>query len=142
MRYFIFYTHTAVSFVFFLLTIIIVVKSVIGITKKKHYSKLDKNTTILCLVSLYIQFVLGFAIYFLDNMDINEKSDIINLNSFIRFWTVEHIILMLFAMIIAQIGQIIISKTNNSRAKFKKRLLYFSTVFVFVIFSLFVAIYK
>ncbi len=142
MKSFILFTHAAISLLFFATMIFIVISSIIGLKKDKNFSKFDKRTTVSNLILLYLQSALGFFLYF-----INKKQELVDLdniiqNSLIRFWEVEHIILMLFAIAIAQVGYFIILNSNTSQTKFKKRLIYYSVVLALVTASLFLALYK
>ncbi len=142
MKPFILFSHATISLLFFVTVFVVITKSIVGLITKRQYSNFDKKTTVFCLIFLYCQFIFGFALYFINKKAELIDPNIINQNNLIRFWEVEHIILMLFAIAIAQIGQVIISNTKKSFTKYKKRLIYFSIVLIIVLSSLFLAKYK
>ena len=57
-------SHIIVSTVFMIIAILIVVRSIRGWRLKKAYTKFDRNLSIVFLVFLYVQLILGLLLYF------------------------------------------------------------------------------
>jgi hypothetical protein len=53
-----------------------------------------------------------------------------------RFWPIEHIVLMLFALFIANLGLIFSSSTQISREKYRKVLIYYTIAILMIGLSL------
>jgi hypothetical protein len=53
-----------------------------------------------------------------------------------RLWPVEHIVLMLFALLIANLGLIISLNTKSDKSKFRTILIYYSISILLIGFSL------
>jgi len=53
-----------------------------------------------------------------------------------RLWPIEHIVLMLFALLIANLGLIISINTNSDKRKYVNILIYYSISILLIIFPL------
>jgi len=126
----------SVSFLFF--AVLLVVRSVRGISKKLPYTPFDKFLAVAFIVTLYLQLILGLFLFTnlgtgLDFHYIpNEGSNMVSK----RLWPVEHIVLMLFALFIANLGLIFSFQTQQSQSRFKKILIYYLIAVALIAFSL------
>ena len=135
--------HIIISVITLLTGIITVTKSIIGWIGRKDYTKLDSIFSLSFSIALYLQLLLGFIIYFLlrtsfDNpaLDIPDLSN----NASLRFWAIEHIALMIFALFLTQLGRIYIKRSASSLKRFKASLFYYGTSLSLILFSLSVAL--
>jgi hypothetical protein len=86
---------------------------------------------------LYLGLLLGIILYFF--IDTNQcllilsRDELINKQNS-QFWAVEHFSVMLFTLLIAQIGRYFASKAIISKDKFKYVLFYYgsSTLIIFI----------
>jgi hypothetical protein len=92
---------------------------------------------VLFLVLLYLGLILGVILYFM--LDPESKPGMLSLqeaqeNATQRFWAIEHFTIMLFALILSQIGRIFTIKNITDRQKFKYAIFYFgiATLFTFI----------
>ena len=53
-----------------------------------------------------------------------------------RFWPIEHLVLMLFALFIANLGLILSNQTSLSKEKHKKILVYYFSALLMIAISL------
>lgn len=126
----------SVSFLFF--AVFLVVRSVRGISKNLSYTPFDKFLAVAFIVTLYLQLVFGLFLFtnLGTGLDFhympNEGSNMVSK----RLWPVEHIVLMLFALFIANLGLIFSFQTRESKSRFKKILIYYSIAVVLIAFSL------
>jgi len=58
----------------------------------------------------------------------------------LRFWAIEHIALMIFALFLTQLGRIFIRKSTAPVRKFKASLFYNGTAVLLILFSVSVAL--
>ena len=127
--------HYTVSVTFLIFAIALTIRSVLGIKNKLTYTRLDKFLSIGFIINLYLQLVLGLFLF--TNLgtgaDYNYlasgSSDMVSK----RLWPVEHIVLMLFALFIANLGLIFSIQTKNSLGKFKNILILIVINRVFVL---------
>jgi hypothetical protein len=135
--------HTFVSATFLLIAIWLFIRSINGLIKDKPFKRLDKYLSFGFIISLYLQFIFGLILFsnLLSGMGYSYISaDLTTKMVSKRLWPVEHIVLMIFALVIANLGLIISLKTKSDNGKRKNILIYYSFALCLILFSLF-AIY-
>ena len=90
-------------------------------------SRADRWGLIL-VIALDLQFLLGFALYLV--LSPTTKAIFANFGAAMRdpgtrFWAVEHVSLMLFAVVMAHVGRVLARKATAPAAKRKRLLLCF-----------------
>ncbi|WP_340114407.1 hypothetical protein [Maribellus mangrovi] len=131
--------HYVVSLCFLVFAVLLIFRSVTGLIKKREFGKLDKFLSYAFIVNLYLQLIFGIVLF--TNMNptsgLNypgDKSHVDMLSK--RLWPIEHIVLMLFALFIANLGLISSLKSRNSSAKYRKVLIYYVLSIVLIAYSL------
>jgi hypothetical protein len=135
--------HTFVSATFLLIAIWLFIRTIHGLIKEKPYKRLDKYLSFGFIIGLYLQFIFGLILFsnLLSGMGYSYISaDHTTKMVSKRLWPVEHIVLMIFALVIANLGLIISLKTKSDQGKRKNILIYYSFALCLILFSLF-AIY-
>jgi len=130
--------HYFVSGTFLFIALWLGVRSVRGLVKELTYVKLDKILAYLFIVNLYLQLLFGLILFTnlsIFGYDYQSADGSIALASK-RLWPVEHIVLMLFALFIANLGLIFSSKSNISVTKHRKILIYYSVSIGLICISL------
>jgi len=133
------FLHYIVSGTFLIIALVIIYRSIIGIIKKKDYIFFDKILSSSFLINLYLQLIFGLILF--SNLGSSIGYDYVSADGTIkmvskRFWPIEHIVLMIFALLIANLGFIFSNKSNESIAKFKKVLVYYTLSIVLIAYSL------
>jgi hypothetical protein len=130
-------THTAVSGSFLLIAIWLMVRTIRGYWKNLPFKNLDTLLSYGFIIALYLQLIFGLILFAspaptdnYSNMDGALKM------ASRRFWPVEHIVFMLFALFIANIGLIFSNQAKESKEKFRKILIYYSIAIAMIAVSL------
>ncbi len=129
--------HTIISGTFAIVAIWLVIRSLRGIIKGAPYVSLDKYLSYGFIITLYLQLIFGL-ILFANPSDVQGSAgvqDAMKLASK-RFWPIEHIVLMLFALLIANLGLIFSSQSSIDKDKHKKVLIYYMIALVMIAVSL------
>lgn len=97
------HAHSGLRWVVLILLIMALANAFKGKKEKLPYTEKDKKIHLFAMISVHIQALLGFISYFLN---FGGKVDFGNMfgNPIIRFFTVEHSVMMLLALIIITIG--------------------------------------
>lgn len=120
--------HSIISITLLLISFWVILRSVQGIIKNKVYTKFDKFLSFGFIVNLYLQLIFGLILFTnLGAVPGNEYlgGDISSNMVSKRLWPIEHIVLMLFALFIANLGLIISIKSTIDRDKHQKILIYY-----------------
>lgn len=141
---FAFSIHILISSITLLAGILTLVLSVHGLSKKRDYSRKDQVVSLVFNVALYFQLILGFLIYYVLRSTregpLWEVPDTQN-DASLRFWAIEHIALMIFALFLTQLGRIYIKRTKGASRKFRASVFYFGTSLLLILFSLGMAMF-
>jgi heme A synthase len=100
--------------------VLAVVFAFIGWLKKQEWNKKDNTTGLILTIFMDIQFLVGIILYaFVSPLTKAAFSDFgaAMKNSALRFYAVEHILLMVIALVLVHIGR---SKSKKAVAPWKK----------------------
>lgn len=130
--------HSLLRYIALLLLIITIIKAFSGWLGKKPYEPLDNKLSLFTLIAMHLQLVIGLVLYFispivqagLSNMAVAMKDPVL------RFWTAEHISLMIVAIALITIGRVSSKKANDSMIKHKKTAVFFLIGLLLIIVSI------
>jgi uncharacterized membrane protein YozB (DUF420 family) len=130
-------SHIFVSTVFIVIAIIVLVRSLRGWRQNTLYTKLDSNISVIFLIFLYVQLILGVLLYFVlgDKSGGASSLEEAAKQMSIRFWALEHFVIMIFALFLSQLGWVFIRKSKLDLNKHKNTLFYFGISILLIIIS-------
>jgi len=141
---FAFKIHIYISTITLLSGILTQVLSIQGWIKKRDYTRFDQWSSLIFNIGLYLQLILGFIIYFTLRTSLEgamwEVPDTEN-DASLRFWAIEHIALMIFALFLTQMGRVFIKRTSQPIRIFKASVFYYGTALLLILFSLSIALF-
>ena len=125
------YFHSGFRYVVVVLVLLAIIQSALGLAGKKPYTNGNRLINLFAMISAHTQLLLGIILYFLSpfvqfNSQTMKQPDT-------RYWTVEHLTMMIFAIILITIGHIRSKKAILPQAKHR-------TVFIFYGLALLVII--
>ncbi|MGN6801375.1 MAG: hypothetical protein ACTHJN_05690, partial [Ginsengibacter sp.] len=108
-----------------------------GLVSSRVYSPADGKANLFFMICMDIQLLLGLALYFMNgwytglgNMGESMKEPMV------RFFTVEHSIMMIIAWILVHVGRVAVKKSFNSSGKFKKSLIFFGISLLLILIAI------
>ena len=114
------HTHNMFRWLVLIVIVLAVVFAFIGWFNKRDWNKKDNTTGLILTIFMDIQFLVGIILYaFVSPLTKAAFSDFgaAMKNSALRFYAVEHILLMIIALVLVHIGR---SKTKKAVAPWKK----------------------
>ncbi len=128
--------HVWASILFSLTAVILCLYYTKSIITAEEFSKTHLFLENLFIVLLYFGLILGIILYFFIRPDENVQITIEQARATMssRFWSIEHFSVMLFALMLAQIGKIFTVRSTLSKDKLKYALFYYgsATVVTFI----------
>src|SRR5687767_4445812 len=105
-----------------------------GVVSKRNYTAADSRSNFLFMLSCDIQFVLGLVLYY-SNLWFDRLKDLGNnmKDPTSRFFTLEHSLLMIIALILVHVGRVSVKKATTPAAKHKRTLLFFGLAIVLIL---------
>lgn len=127
--------HLVLSSLFLLLGFYILGKSLSGRLRNLDFTRRDDFFSRLYVWFLYLQFFLGLTLYFVYHFMVDTPLSADEKAAGSRFWVISHFSVMIFTLILAQIGRIFINSARDARRKFGYTLFYYGISLIFTIFS-------
>lgn len=130
------FIHSWLRWIVLALFLVTLIKSYLGYFGQKEYQKGDNALAASLVGSLHLQALLGLLLYFVfspitTNAFGGEVSPM--KDPTIRYWSVEHVFVMVVAIAIAQIGRAKAKKKIESVAKFKTQAIFFTIAFLLIL---------
>ena len=115
--------------------LIAVYRAYVGYTGRRPFLSADNGMSAAFSGFMWLQVLIGFGLYFgLSPYGLNAMKQAGAMKDpTTRFFGMEHVVVMILAAIVAQVGRIVVKKTSDSTAKHKKALLYFSIALLLVL---------
>jgi uncharacterized membrane protein len=123
--------HNLLRYAILLLIIASAVKAYIGLAQKSEYTAGDKKLNLFTLIVSHLQLVIGLILYFtsetvkIAHENMGDKA--------LRFWAVEHISMMIIAIILITVGYSTAKRAGESSAKYKKIAIFFSIALLLIL---------
>ena len=130
--------HSFLRYVALILLIIATLKSISGFLSKKEFTNQDNKLSLFTFISMHLQLTIGLILYFISPIVKTGLSDMGSAmkEPSLRFWTVEHISMMLVAIILVSIGRISAKKASDDNAKFKRQAILFTIGLIIIMISI------
>lgn len=127
--------HSGLRWLILVVLIIAVLKSIFGLFGGGKYGKFDNISSASYVGMMHLQLLIGLVLYFfLSPFTSNFSFNISDPN--IRFWSIEHLALMLFAVAAAQIGRSISKKTDDAQVKFRFQSIFFGISLILILLGI------
>lgn len=131
------YLHSGFRFLVLLLIVVAALQALAGWLGKKAYTQGNRKLYLFAMISAHTQLLIGIALYFIspfvqfNNMTMKEPST--------RYWTVEHLTMMLFAIILITIGHSRSKKAVLPEAKHRAVAIFYILALVVIVAAIVLA---
>ncbi|MFT4526871.1 MAG: hypothetical protein ACI85F_003052 [Bacteroidia bacterium] len=121
------HSHSGLRWIVLILIVGALAKAISGMASGAAYGPMDNKLSLFSLISCHIMLLLGFVLYFVSPI---VQSGLMNMGSamkdpVLRFWTVEHLSVMIIGIVLITIGRIRLKKLDNDAAKHKNIVIFF-----------------
>lgn len=120
--------HSGWRYVVFILLVVAVINALSGWLGKKAYTEGNRKLNVFTLVSAHIQLLLGLVLYFVNGWYKIDSSIAMG-----RYWKMEHISMMVLAIILITIGNSRSKKVADAVAKHKNIAVFFGLGLIIII---------
>jgi uncharacterized membrane protein len=116
-----------------LILLLAAIFNAVSAMNKGTYEKKDKMLNLFTMISLHTQLLLGLILYFVNhnhriNFTAGWMKDAMN-----RFYGMEHVLLMLIAIVLVTIGRKKAEKATDTKAKHKKIAVFYTIALVLIL---------
>ena len=110
--------HSVVRYFVLIMLIVLVFKSLAGWMGKAAYTPNDNKISLFTLILTHTQFLFGLLLYFVSDF-VRFSSETMKDPSF-RYWTVEHVAMMLIAVVLITVARSTSKKLADSGARHRR----------------------
>ncbi|TAL60751.1 MAG: cytochrome B [Bacteroidetes bacterium] len=128
------HTHSLLRYILLAFILISIFKSFSGWVGKKPYLPGDKKVALFTLIAAHLQLVIGLILYFGNNWHSNIGAAM--KDSGLRFWSVEHMAMMLIAIALITVGYSAAKRGKDDEAKHKKIAIFFLLALIIIFLAI------
>lgn len=128
------HAHSGIRWIVLILLILAIVNALRKWQAKGTYQESDRKLSLFTLIATHLQFTLGLILYFISPY-VQFTSDTMK-NAITRFYTVEHITLMIFAVGLITVGYSRAKRKETGEEKFKTTFWFFLIGLVLILVSI------
>lgn len=128
--------HNTLRWLILLIALVALLKYFMGWFSRQNWKKPDNTLSLVFTVLMDIQLLTGLVLYFFVSpitkaafQDFGAAMK----NADLRFYAVEHLVMMLIAVALVHVGRVRAKKAANSRAKFGNSLVFFGIAYVVIL---------
>jgi hypothetical protein len=126
--------HSGFRYVVLILLLIAMIQSLLGWLQKKPYTNTARKINLFALISAHTQLLIGIVLYFLSPYVQFGSAAMKDRTT--RYFTVEHWVMMVIAIVIITIGHSKSKKGTTSVAKYKTVAISYIIAFLVIILTL------
>jgi uncharacterized membrane protein len=123
--------HSGFAYLAFLLLVIAVVNSFIGLFSKKDFTERDRKIALFALAAIHTQLLIGFVIYFVSPLGFSALGQM--KDSALRLTSLEHPLMNIIGIVLITIGWMKHKKLTTSKSKFKTFSIYYGLGLVLIL---------
>ena len=115
--------------------LIAVYRAYVGYSGRRPFVRADNSMSAAFSGFMWLQVIIGLGLYFgLSPYGLNAMKHAGAMKDpTTRFFGMEHVVVMILAAIVAQVGRVVVKKTSDSTLKHRKALLYFGIALLLVL---------
>ena len=126
------HSHAGIRWISLFLLLAAIINSIYK--RKINYSAPDIRLNVFAIYFLHIQVIIGFALYFISPKVVFSAESMSN--AMLRFFLVEHISLMIVAVILATVGYSISKKATNKLKKHRRITIFYGLALVLILLAI------
>jgi hypothetical protein len=113
-----------------------VLSAISGLAGKREYTATDGRSNFFFMLSMDIQLLIGLGLYFSGVWfdQLKHLGDAMK-DTNLRFFTMEHELMMIIAWILVHVGRVMVKKSSLSSSKFTKSLLFFGIALLLILIA-------
>ena len=125
------HAHSGWRWIVLFLLLAAIVRTNIGWKSNKEFTDKDRKLVMFSMITFHLQVLVGIILYFLSPkvQYINEMMG----NSVLRFFTIEHFLMMLLSMALITVGYSKSKKATDSKSKFKYAAIFFTVALIIML---------
>lgn len=134
--------HSGLRYVVLILLILAIINAISGLVGKKTYTEGNRKLNLFTLISAHIQLLVGLGLYALSTMVSFSDMATVMKTANLRYWTVEHISMMIIAIVLITVGHAKSKRGETAGAKHKSIAVFYTIALVVILAAIMMAVGK
>lgn len=128
--------HSGLRYIVLLLIVVALLFSVIGLFGKKPYSEMNRKVNLFAMIFTHTQFLVGLVLYFFSPLVNYSDMATAMKDTTQRYWTVEHLVMMLFAVVLITVGHARAKRAKDALNKHRSIALYYGLAILVILVAI------
>lgn len=131
-------THSLLRWIFLIIILVTIAKSLAGWLGKKQYNSVDNKLRLFTVIAAHLQLVIGLVLYFVSPITKAFSGDFKGSMKIqeLRFFGMEHALIMIVAIVLITIGSAKSKRATSNLAKFKTIAIWFTIAIILILASI------
>jgi hypothetical protein len=127
-------THSTLRYFILVFLLILLYRSFQGWQKKGAFTATDNKVSLWLFILTHSQLLLGLILYFVSPLVIFDGASM--KNAMARYWLVEHVTIMLIAIVLITMARVTAKKMTDAVAKHKRLFIFNLIALILVIMAI------
>ena len=128
--------HSGWRYIVLALLVIAIISAFAGWFGKNNYTNGNRKLNLFTMVSMHIQLLIGLALYFMSpKVNLGDFGAAMK-NTMSRYWTVEHALMMIIAIVLVTIGHAKSKKAGTGANKHKAVAVFYTLSLIIVLVAI------
>lgn len=129
--------HSGLRLLILLFLLAAIVKSLLGWLGNKPFKKADNLIAVILVSLVHTQAIVGIVVYAMSDMVRAGLTDMGSTmkNGALRFWAVEHVIIMIVVVALITIGRVKSKKATTDELKHKKGAIFYIVALILILWA-------
>jgi hypothetical protein len=123
--------HSGFRYIVFILILVAIIQSLLGWLSQKPYTELNRKINLFALISAHTQLLIGIVLFFLSPLVVFNSGTM--KNDVTRYFTVEHWVGMIIAIVLITIGHSKSKKIILPESKHRTIAIFYIIAFLIII---------
>lgn len=117
-----FHTHSLLRYFILIALVVVIIKAILGLMNKQPYGKWDNKLGLYLFIFTHMQLLIGLILYFVSPF-VKFGPDTMS-DKTTRYWTMEHIVMMLIAVVFITLARTTSKRMATDEGKHKRMLIF------------------
>jgi hypothetical protein len=132
------HTHSALRYIILIVLVLAVFKAISGWQQKSNHGKFEDKLSLFSMIFIHLQLLVGFVLYFVSPKVMLSDMALAMKTPLVRYYTVEHVLMMLIVAALITIGRIASKKKTTDLQKHKVISIYYGLSLVLILLTVYV----
>jgi cytochrome bd-type quinol oxidase subunit 2 len=125
--------HSGLRYIVLLLLVLALIQALAGWFGNKTYSEGNRKLNLFAMISAHVQLLTGLILYFFSPFVKYNEMAVAMKDASLRYWTVEHLAMMIFALVLITVGHARAKKAGEAAAKHRTVAIFYGLALVVIL---------